>query len=207
LSTRFGYAEGKDGKNVDISIPRLGEDIPRTCRCINHNTWSYSGVGDLDHPIAFASRKLSESELNYNTIEKEGLAMVYVLQKFRHYLLGKHFNMFTDHSTLKYLVNRPVLGGTICRWILLFQEFYFEVIVKPGKLNVGPDHLSRVPNGEEPTILEDNFPNTHLFLVQIVDEYFADNIQYLSTGTAPHEYNTAQKKNLVVRVADYQMIA
>jgi hypothetical protein len=43
--------------------------------------------------------------------EREGLAMVYALQKFRHYLLGKHFKMFIDHSTLKYLVKNPVLGG------------------------------------------------------------------------------------------------
>jgi hypothetical protein len=80
--------------------------------------------------------------------------MVYALQKFRHYLLGKHFKMFTDHSSLKYLVNKPLLGGRICKWLLMFQEFYFEVIVKPGKLNVGPDHLSRITNGEEPRNLE-----------------------------------------------------
>jgi hypothetical protein len=86
--------------------------------------------------------------------------MVYVLQKFRHYLLGKHFKMFTDHSTLKYLVSKQMLGARICRWILLFQEFYFEFIVKPGKLNVGPDHLSRIMNGEEPTNLEDKFLDT-----------------------------------------------
>jgi hypothetical protein len=67
------------------------------------------GAGELDHPITFASRKLSASEHNYNTIEREGLAMVYALHKFRHYLLGKQFKMFTDHSTLKYLVNKPVL--------------------------------------------------------------------------------------------------
>jgi hypothetical protein len=68
--------------------------------------------------------------------------------------------MFIDHSSLKYLVNKPLFGGRICRWILLFQEFDFEVIVKPEKLNAGPDHLSRVTNGEEPTNLEDNLPNT-----------------------------------------------
>ena len=44
-------------------------------------------------------------------MEREGLAMVYALQKFRHYLLGAHFKMYTGHSTLKYLVNKPVLGG------------------------------------------------------------------------------------------------
>jgi hypothetical protein len=98
-------------------------------------------------------------------------------------------------------------GGRICRWLLLFQEFHFEVIVKPGKLNTGPDHLPRITNGEAPTNLEDNFPDAQLFSIQIVDEYFADIIQYLSSRTAPQEFNTAQKKNLAVRAADYQLIA
>jgi hypothetical protein len=67
---------------------------------------------------------------------------------------------------------------------LLFQEFDFEVIVKPGNLNAGPDHLSWVTNGEEPTNLEDNFLDAQLFLVQIVDDYFTEIIQYLSSGIA-----------------------
>jgi hypothetical protein len=148
-------------------------------------------VGDLDHLIAFASIKLSDSEHNYNMKEREGLPMVYALQKFRHYLLGKHCKMFTDHSALKYLVNKPVLGEIICQWLLLFQEFDFEVIVKPVKLNVGPNHLSRVTNGEEPMNLEDNFLDAQLFSIQIADEYLVDIIQYLSTGIAPQEYNTS----------------
>jgi hypothetical protein len=56
----------------------------------------------------------------------------------------------------------------------MFQEFDFEVIVKIGKLNAGPDHLSMVTNGEEPTNLEDNFPDAHLFSIQIVDDHFAE---------------------------------
>jgi hypothetical protein len=121
--------------------------------------------GELDHPIAFARRKLSDSKQNYNMTEREGLAMIYALHKYKHYLLEKHFKMFIDHSALKHLVNKPVLGERICRWLLLFQEFDFEVIVKPRKLNAGPDHLSRVTNGEEPTNLEDNFPDAHLFSI------------------------------------------
>jgi hypothetical protein len=146
---------------------------------------------ELDNPIAFSSIKLSKSEKNYNTTKREGLAMVYVLQEFRHYLLGKHFKMFTDHSMLKYLVNKLVLGGRICKWPLLFHQFDFEVIVEPGKLNVGPYHLSRITNKEEPTNLEDNFPDAQLFSFHIIDEYFTNIIQYLSTGTVPQEYNTA----------------
>jgi hypothetical protein len=85
--------------HVDASTIELGDIVAQP------------GTGELDHPISFSRRKLSESEHNYNTTEREGIAMVYALQKFRHYLLGKHFKMFTDHSTLKYLVNKSVLGG------------------------------------------------------------------------------------------------
>jgi hypothetical protein len=69
------------------------------------------GEGDIDHPLAFSSRKLSTAEVNYTTTERDGLAMVYALQKLCHYLLGGHFKMFTNHSALKYLVNKPMLGG------------------------------------------------------------------------------------------------
>ena len=98
--------------------------------------------------------------------------MVYSLHKFRHYLLGSHFKMFTDHSALKYLVNKPVLGGRICRWLILFQEYDFEIIVKPGRLNLGPDHLLRLKLGEEPTSLDEGLPNAQLFSIQMVDDYF-----------------------------------
>jgi hypothetical protein len=79
-----------------------------------------SGDGDIDHSLDFSSRKLSTTEINYTTTEREGLAMVYALQKFCHYFLGGHFKMFTDHFMLKYVVNKPMLREIICRWILLF---------------------------------------------------------------------------------------
>lgn len=66
--------------------------------------------------------------------------------------------MYTNHSTLKYLVNKPVLGEKICQCLFLFQEYDFEVIVKPGRLNVGSDHLSWIEIGEEPTNLEEGLP-------------------------------------------------
>ena len=72
------------------------------------------GDDDLEHPIAFVSQKLSFAKKNYTTTEHEGLAMVYALQKFRHYLIGGHFKMSTDHLDLNYLVNKPMLGGNIC---------------------------------------------------------------------------------------------
>ena len=81
---------------------------------------SQLGARDIDHLLSFSRRNLSTAEINYTTTEREGLTMVYMLQKFRHYLLGGNFKMFTNHSTLKYLVNKPMLGGRICIWLLLF---------------------------------------------------------------------------------------
>ena len=97
--------------------------------------------------------------------------------------------MFTDHSALKFLVNKPVLGGKICRWLLLFQEYEFEIIFKSGNLNTGPDHLSRIESREEPTNLEARFPDAQLFSIKVVDAHFVDIIQFLTTKTAPLEYS------------------
>lgn len=93
--------------------------------------------------------------------------------------------MYTDHFALKYLVNNPVLGGHICRWLLLFQEYDFEVVVKLGHLNAGLDHLSRIETTEEPTNLEEGLPDAKLYVVCIVDSHFEDIIHFLTTGIVP----------------------
>ena len=72
---------------------------------------AHLGIRDIDHLLDFSSKNISTAEINYTTTEREGLAMVYALQKFRHYFLRGHFKMFTDHSVLKYLVKKPVFGG------------------------------------------------------------------------------------------------
>ena len=65
--------------------------------------------------------------------------------------------MFSDHSALKCLVNKSVLGLNICRWLLLSQEFCFDIIVKLGRLNVVLDHISRIELGKEPRNFENGF--------------------------------------------------
>jgi len=70
--------------------------------------------------------------------------------------------MYIDHYALNYVVNKPVFGGKICRWLLLFQGYDFEVILKSGRLNEGLDHLSRIETGAEPTNLEEGFLNVAL---------------------------------------------
>ena len=62
-----------------------------------------------DRPIYFSSRQLSGAEKNYSVTDREGLGMVYSVQKYRHYLLGYKFTFHIDHDALKYMVNKPQL--------------------------------------------------------------------------------------------------
>ena len=93
--------------------------------------------------------------------------------------------MFIDHSTLKNLVNNPMLGGNIFRWLLLFQDFDFEVIVKLGRLNLGPNHLSRLESGEEIVNINDNLPDAQLFSIMMFDNCYKEIIHLLSAIYPP----------------------
>jgi hypothetical protein len=84
-----------------------------------------------DQPIAYAYRLLNNVKKNYTTIEKEALAMVYDLHKFRHYVLRNIFVFYVNHMALLYLVKKPQLLGRIVKWLLLFLEYNFLVVYKP----------------------------------------------------------------------------
>jgi hypothetical protein len=60
-----------------------------------------------DQPISYASSLLNSAKRNYTTTEREALAMVYALNKYRHYLLGNKFVFYVDHTALVHLVNKP----------------------------------------------------------------------------------------------------
>jgi hypothetical protein len=85
-------------------------------------------------------------------------------------------------------------GGKVCISLLLFQEYYFEVMLKLGKFNSGPDHFSRILTGEDAGNLDDNLPDVHLFAIQMVDDYFTYIVQFMSTGVAPPKFTTVHKK-------------
>jgi hypothetical protein len=75
---------------------------------------SQPGDDMVNHPNAYANWKLNKVEHNYSTTEREGLAMIFSLQKFHHYLLENPFTFFIDHQDLKYLVNKLIHQGRIC---------------------------------------------------------------------------------------------
>ena len=120
--------------------------------------WKYDD-SNRESPVYYASRQMSLAERKYTTTEREALAVIYACKKFRHYLLGYRIIFHTDHDSLKYLVNKPDLSGWIARWILLLQEFNYEVIVKPGKANANADYLSRQRGTKALEDIQAEFPD------------------------------------------------
>ena len=81
----------------------------------------------LLHVIYYASRTLTDAQLNYATTEKELLAVVFAFDKFRSYLIGSKIIVYTDHSALKYFLAKKDAKPRLLRWILLLQEFDLEI--------------------------------------------------------------------------------
>ena len=96
------------------------------------------------HVVFYASKTWNEAQRNYTTTEKELLAVVYALDKFRAYLVGSDIVIFTDHSALKYLLTKQNAKARLIRWVLLLKEFNLQIKDKKGVENVVADHLSRL---------------------------------------------------------------
>ena len=112
--------------------------------------------------------------------------MVYALDKFRSYLIGSDIVIFTDHSTLKYLLTKQNSKARLIIWVILLREFNIQIRDKKGVENVVADHLSRLAiahNTHNPPIF-DEFPEESLLTVNLAP-WYAHIVNFLVTGELP----------------------
>lgn len=102
--------------------------------------------------IAYASRTLSRTEQKFSATERECLAVVWAVERFRPYIEGTHFTVITDHYSLLWLYNLKDPQGRLARWALRLQPYDFKLVHRKGKEHVVPDMLSRLPQGGEDNV-------------------------------------------------------
>ena len=108
-----------------------------------------------ERPIGYASCTLTKAEKNYSQIEKEGLACIFAVNKFRSYLLGHLFELITDHKPLTTLFHqhKPTscqASARIRRWLLQLAAYEYTITFRGTKLHSNADALSRLPLPDAP---------------------------------------------------------
>lgn len=103
-------------------------------------------IDGAEHPVAYASKNLNKCQRKYSTTEKELLAVLFGVEKFRSYVEGTHFSVVSDHSSLQWLHKLSNPSGRLARWSARLSQFDFEIIHRKGSLNVVADALSRSVN-------------------------------------------------------------
>lgn len=97
--------------------------------------------GDKWAPVAFISKKLTDCERRWPVRDREAWAIVYSVKKFEPFLRGRHFSVFTDHQSLKWLLSAK--DGRLARWASRLSEFHLTIYHKTGAQLEHVDYLTR----------------------------------------------------------------
>ncbi|WJZ95596.1 hypothetical protein VitviT2T_014355 [Vitis vinifera] len=154
--------------------------------------------------IYYTSKTLNEEQTNYITTEKELLVVVFALDKFCAYLVGSFIVVFTDHSTLKYMLTKQDVKARPIRWILLHQEFNLQIKDKKIMENVVADHHSRlaIAHNSHGLPINDDFPEESLMLVEVAP-WYTHITNYLVTGEVPSEWKAQDEKHFFAKIHAY----
>ena len=113
---------------------------------------SHQGLGDVilqdKHPIAYYSKTLGVRASNKAIYEKELMAIVFAILKWKHYLLGRRFIVRTDQRSLKHLLGQREVNNDYQKWVVKLMGLDFAIEYNPGKDNTVVDALSRMSRGE-----------------------------------------------------------
>ena len=151
------------------------------------STLSQKDKNVILRPVAFAGRCLKKHEKNYSATERELLGVVYSVLHFRHYLEGRHFQLYTDHAALIPLLTKKDNQHRWARWALDIQQFSFTITHEAGKSKMmnGPDTLSRRPYPDQPGLTNPPPPAPKIKVSKRIQLRKEPNVQYFEDEELP----------------------
>ena len=151
------------------------------------STLSQKDESGILRPVAFAGRCLKKHEKNYSATERELLGVVYSVLHFRHYLEGRHFQLYTDHAALIPLLTKKDNQHRWARWALDIQQFSFTIthVAGKSKLMNGPDTLSRRPYPDQPGLTNPPPPAPKIKVSKRIQLRKEPNVQYFEDEELP----------------------
>jgi hypothetical protein len=158
------------------------------------------------YAIYYISKNMAPSELNYIVTEREFLAVVYAINKLRHYVTGYPTFIHIDHTTIKYLMNKPITNARVTRWLLLLQLFDITIVDRPRKENVVANFLSRLHINDDNSPIDDSFPDEHLFAISAHSPWYADIANYLVAGKVPPHLSPRERRKIIQKSVRYSWI-
>ncbi|XP_057671275.1 uncharacterized protein LOC130903024 [Diorhabda carinulata] len=157
-----------------LQYPDFSKPMILTTDSSNYSLGAVLSQGTVpnDKPIAHASRTLNDSEINYSTIEKELLAIVWACKHFRPYLYGRQLHIYTDHKALTWLFKLKEPNSKLVRWRLKLEEYDYKIFYKCGSSNVVSDCLNRIQiNALETDSIINNPGDTNDEILEFLREF------------------------------------
>ncbi|KAG7305339.1 hypothetical protein JYU34_009402 [Plutella xylostella] len=142
----FNVLKGKLSSQPVLKIfnPTLPIELHTDASCIAYSAILLQRYDDRLHPVHYMSKKTNDAEKKYSSYELEALAIVEGVKKFRHYLYGSHFKIVTDCQAFKLTLKKKDLTTRVARWVLLLDEYDYEIEHRPGSKMRHTDALSRI---------------------------------------------------------------